>query len=93
MKEVKDFQYFSENFLSKLIEDHKVISLKSDFKKMCQKWGKGYLDYLDAAYTAFKNDDGMSEEEFLEYNGIPDYYKTKLKLLEVYIKYYDPKNP
>jgi recombinational DNA repair protein RecT len=73
---------FCDEVLGKLSEDHQFIAKKENFKKMCKKWGKAWIDYLNASYTAFIEGNGMNEEEFMDYNGIPDYYRSNLKILE-----------
>lgn len=63
-------------------ENHECISKKDNFKRMCKKYGKAWIDYLNASYTAFKAGNGMTEKEFMDYNGIPDFYKPNLKILD-----------
>lgn len=52
-------------------------NVRYDFTKMSKRFGKYYLDYLSAAYSA---KDEMPDSEFQEINGnIPDSFMSKLK--------------
>lgn len=93
MSDLEQYNLFVSGYLGKLPEDHDRIAEKKDFKKMCQKYGKAWIDYLNASFSIWEEtqklkqeDEGvelMSWEEFLDYNGIPDYYIPNLKKEEV----------
>ena len=69
-------------YLTSLPEEHKFISQKENFGKMSKRWGRAWIDYLNASYTAWVNGGEENEEEFKFYNGIPDNYFPKLKQIE-----------
>lgn len=85
LSDQKRWNSFVSDYLSKLLDNHERIAEKKDFQKMCQKYGKAWIDYLNASFTAYeatKEFNVMSCEQFVDYNGIPDYYIPNLKYIE-----------
>lgn len=83
-REIQSWNYFCADYLGKILEGHIILARKEDFRKLCKKYGKAWINYLQSAYVAWKqmviiDSTIMSEQEFKEYNGIPDEYYQKLK--------------
>jgi hypothetical protein len=59
--------YYSKEFLDTMnLEGDKLFKLS--FDKMCKKFGKEFIDYLQISWKA--NGDCMTSEEFCDYNNI-----------------------
>ena len=72
-----------ESYNRFVVDNHEYINKKDDFKKMCKKWGIGYIQYLQASYQAYLWDltEIITETEWKDYNGVSDSYYEKLKTL------------
>lgn len=65
-----------EKFVSDAIDDEG--NYKHGFKNRTKKFGRQFIDHLRCMWTA--NNEVMSEEEFIEYHGIPEkFFNKKVK--------------
>ena len=83
--EAKRQNDFREKVLHPLVENenHQQVSRKEDFTKMCKRWGKIWIDFIEGSYVVFKElireGFGQPEQEFKDYVGIPDFYFKSLE--------------
>lgn len=62
-----------------LVPDNDEQVTRWDFTKMTKRFGKAYIEYLQAAYQALEG--SMSDSEFCKYNGnVPQpFFLNKVK--------------
>jgi len=63
LDELERWNYFAKNGFPDDFSD-KNSNVKYGFKKMCEKFGKSYIDYLKAAWAAWNTRCGTEEKEF-----------------------------
>lgn len=76
MKPVEDKQW--TRFVNEGISFNSETNVKHNFKKMCKSFGPAYLEFLKINYTICRDENLMSDEEFMEVNNVdPSFFEKK----------------